>query len=33
MDIDEEMSEIFYSKLLELENTVRRKHSETNSKE
>uniref|UniRef100_H2TTL7 3-keto-steroid reductase/17-beta-hydroxysteroid dehydrogenase 7 n=1 Tax=Takifugu rubripes TaxID=31033 RepID=H2TTL7_TAKRU len=27
MDIDEEMSEIFYSKLLELENTVRRRLS------
>lgn len=28
MDIDDEMSEVFFSKLLELEKTVRRKLSE-----
>lgn len=31
MDIDEEMSEVLYSKLLELEKAVRRKLSERNS--
>lgn len=32
MDIDEGMSEVFYSKLLELEKAVRRKLSEENAK-
>lgn len=31
MDIDEEMSEVLYSKLLELEKVVRRKLSERNA--
>lgn len=33
MDIDEEMSEVFYSKLLELEKVVRRRMSQRNTKE
>lgn len=33
MDIDEEMSEVLYSKLLELEKVVRRKVSERNAAE
>lgn len=31
MDIDEQMSEILYSKLLELEKVMRRKQSEGNA--
>lgn len=31
MDIDDEMSEVFYSKLLELEKTTRRKLKERNA--
>lgn len=33
MDVDEEMSEVFYSKLLELEKDVRRRMSQRNSRD